>query len=72
MRALALELGGTASGVAAAVLRQRLPMDLGDGVVDDVWRSIAEGDDWRPFERLTRALDAHCAAPTGRVVHVPT
>ena len=72
--ALALELGETASGVSAAVLSQRLPMDLGDGVVEEVWRSIAEGDDWRPFERLTRALDAHGARRPGSAasVSVPT
>ena len=40
-------------------------LDLGDGVVEEVWRSIAEGDDWRPFERLTRALDAHGARLLG-------
>lgn len=45
--------------VRAESSRSLLPVDMGSGVVDEVWRSIEAEGDWRPFDALVRALADH-------------
>lgn len=45
--------------VRAECARLLLPVDMGSGVMDEVWRSIELEGDWRPFDALVRALADH-------------
>eukprot|EP01043_Picozoa_sp_COSAG02_P056621 COSAG02_NODE_6739_length_3392_cov_4.852111_4_plen_226_part_00 len=45
--------------IRAECSRSFLPVDMGSGVVDGAWRSIATQGDWRPFDALVGALAEH-------------
>ena len=59
----------TAAGAIAAVRREclcrLLPVDMGSGVVEEVWRKIKTDGDWGPFDGLVEALQAHEASRRG-------